>query len=60
MKPEEKAAIATGLTTGLITGGIAVMLGTPVALATAAWGTWKITKGVYDRTRMNNAPDNKH
>lgn len=54
MKHEEKVAIVTGTTTALITGGIAVMLGTPVALATAAWGTYKITKSVYDNAKLNS------
>lgn len=54
MKHEEKVAVATGLTTGLVTGGIAAILGTPVALAIAAWGTYKITKGVYDNAKLNS------
>ena len=53
MKHEEKVAIVTGAATMLITGGIAVMLGTPIALATAAWGTYKITKSAYDNAKLN-------
>jgi ABC-type phosphate transport system permease subunit len=54
MKHEEKVAVVTGLATGLITGGIAVIVGTPVALATAIWGTYKITTGVYQAEKFKS------
>lgn len=54
MKHEEKVALATGATTALITGTLAAMLGTPVALAIAFWGTYKITKGVYESSKYNS------
>jgi hypothetical protein len=56
MKPEDKAAFTAGLTTGLVTGGIAAMLGTPAAMAIAIWGTYRITKGVYENTKYNSTP----
>jgi len=56
MKPEDKAAFATGLTTGLVAGTIAAMLGTPAAMAIAIWGTYRITKGVYESTKYNSTP----
>jgi ABC-type phosphate transport system permease subunit len=54
MKYEEKVAIVTGVSTGLVTGAIAAMIGTPVALATAVWGTYKITSGVYQAERFKS------
>jgi hypothetical protein len=40
----------------LVTGGIAAMLGTPAAMAIAIWGTYRITKGVYENTKYNSTP----
>lgn len=54
MKHEEKVALVTGVATGLITGGIAAMIGTPVALVTAVWGTYKITNGVYQAEKFKS------
>ena len=54
MKHKEKVAIVTGLTTGLIAGSIAAIIGTPIAAATAVWGTYKITKGVYDQAKLKS------
>lgn len=54
MKPEEKNALVTFVTVGAITSGIAVMLGTPVAMAIAIYGTYKTTRGVYQSTKYNN------
>lgn len=54
MKHEEKVAVVTGVTTGLVAAGIAAMLGTPFALVAAAMGTYKVTKGAYDRAKFNS------
>jgi hypothetical protein len=54
MKPEDKAAFATGLTTGLVAGGIAAMLGTPAAWAITIWGTYVMAKGAYRSTKYNS------
>lgn len=54
MKHEEKVAFVTGIATGLITGGLAAMIGTPVALATAIWGTYKITTSVYQAEKFKS------
>jgi len=56
MKPEDKAAFATGLTTGLVAGAIAAMLGTPVAMAITIWGTYIMAKGIYKSTKYNSTP----
>lgn len=56
MKHEEKVAFVTGIATGLIAGGLAAMIGTPVALATAIWGTYKITNGVCQRSKFKTKP----
>jgi ABC-type phosphate transport system permease subunit len=53
MKHEEKVAIVTGLSVGLVAGGLAAIIGTPVALATAIYGTYKTTKGVYESAKLN-------
>ncbi len=54
MKHEEKVALVTGVATGLIAGGIAAMIGTPIALATAVFGTYKITTGVYQAEKFKS------
>jgi len=54
MKHEEKVALVTGVATGLIAGGIAAMIGTPIALATAVFGTYKITTGVYQAKKFKS------
>ena len=54
MKHEEKVALVTGVATGLIAGGIAAMIGTPIALATAVFGTYKITIGVYQAEKFKS------
>jgi len=54
MKHEEKVAFVTGVATGLIAGGIAAMIGTPIALATAVFGTYKITTGVYQAEKFKS------
>ena len=56
MKHEEKVALVTGVATGLVAGGLAAMIGTPVALATAIWGTYKITSGVYQAEKFKSKP----
>jgi hypothetical protein len=56
MKSEDKAAFATGLTTGLVAGTIAAMLGTPAGWAITIWGTYLMAKGVYKSTKYNSTP----
>lgn len=56
MKHEEKVAVVTGIATGLVAGGLAAMIGTPVALATAIWGTYKITNSVYQAEKFKAKP----
>ena len=56
MKHEEKVAVVTGVSTGLLAGGLAAMIGTPVALATAIWGTYKITNSMYQREKLKSKP----
>ena len=54
MKHEEKAALLAGASTFLIAGGIAAVLGTPVAMASAIYGTYKLTKGVYQSAKLHS------
>lgn len=56
MKHEEKVALVTEVATGLVAGGLAAMIGTPVALATAIWGTYKITSSVYQAEKFKSKP----
>jgi len=56
MKPEDKAAFAIGLITGLVAGAIAAMLGTPAAMAIAIWGTYRMTKSAYQNSKYNSTP----
>lgn len=56
MKREEKVALVTGAATGLVAMGIAAMIGTPIALATAVLGTYKITRSVYQDQKLKSKP----
>jgi hypothetical protein len=38
----------------LAAGTIAAMLGTPAAMAIAIWGTYRITKDVYNNSKYNS------
>ena len=47
MKSEEKAAIATAGTFGLIGAGVLAVVGNPVAWGALAYATYRIAKGAY-------------
>lgn len=51
MKPEKKAAIKAGGTTALIAGAVALLLPSPAAWAAVLYGSYKMAKGAYQRTK---------
>lgn len=51
MKHEEKVAVATGAAVLLIAGPIAAMVNTPVIFGTLAWGTYKLAKAAYEKSK---------
>jgi len=55
MQPEKKAAITAGGTTALITGAVALLLPSPVAWAAVLYGSYKMAKGAYQRTKESQA-----
>lgn len=55
MKPEEKAAMKAGGTTALITGALALLLPSPAAWAAVIYGSYRMAKGAYQRTKEDKA-----
>ena len=51
MSNQGKAAIVTGGTFGLFSVGFAAIIAHPVVLAAALYGTYQVSKAVYDRNR---------
>lgn len=51
MKPEEKAAVVTGASFGLLALGFAAIVANPVVLGAAAIGTYRMAKLAYDKTK---------
>ena len=55
MKPEEKAAIKAGGTTALVTAAAALLLPSPAAWAAVIYGTYKMAKSAYQKTKEDKA-----
>jgi hypothetical protein len=47
MKPEQKVALTVGGTFGLLGAGLLAVVGSPVAWAALAYGTYKVSKAAY-------------
>ena len=55
MKPEEKAAVKAGAATALITTAVALLLPSPAAWAAALYGSYRMAKGAYQKTKEEQA-----
>lgn len=51
MKPEEKAAIVTGTSFGVLAFVFAAIVSHPVALGAAAFSTYRMVKLAYDKNK---------
>jgi hypothetical protein len=51
MKPEHKAVLKTGGTFGLLGAGLLATVGTPVAWAALAYGTYRLSKSAYQEAK---------
>jgi multisubunit Na+/H+ antiporter MnhG subunit len=51
MQPEKKAAIKAGGTTALVAGAVALLLPSPVAWAAVIYGSYKMAKDAYQRSK---------
>jgi ABC-type uncharacterized transport system permease subunit len=51
MNKSEKAAVVTGGGFGLLAVGFAAIVGHPVVLAAALYGTYKVGKAAYDKAK---------
>ena len=52
MKPEHKAMFKYGGSFGLVGAGLLAAVGTPVAWAALAYGTYKVSKAAYQDARQ--------